>query len=508
VPAYTRDSVKFALSPVRGLQSSRTVDAIFVNTPLRDYDKKPRYNKFTLPVLGLGYIATIAAHQGSNVGVLDGEALGLGFTKIAAEINRKNPRWVGFNLLAPTYVHTVEILKRLNPEIKVMLGGHQAKALPDYILRDQRIPRLDALILGEAEYRAAALVSGSAPIAALPKVFWRTPSGIDSGPNCHTDTNLLSPDIDAMPFVDRDYFADDPYYDGGNLEAAIVGSRGCPFDCSFCGAARSANADVSVRTRSPASILGELFALKANHRITAARFVDDLFLADLKKMTECVSAFISERLNLVWDATGRINTLSNIAYDRLSLLKRSGCREVALGIESGSDRLLKYIDKKITTDQAIRAVVRLCESGINVKGYFILGFPTETREEHYSSIALIKRLWDQTENLPGHFRCSVFEYRPYPGTPDWRRLLMRGYDISKLLTYEEVDITDGGSASLLLDRDEFNFTTNLALSEVPLVELRENLSAIMSQQKERNESFVSGAVPQAKSPDRRNASFV
>src|ERR1700730_5914388 len=104
MPAYAKDAVKFALSPVRGIDSSRAVDAIFVNTPLRDYCKKPRYNDFTLPVLGLGYIATVAADQGLNVGVLDGEALGLGFAEIAGEINRRNPRWVGFNLLAPTYV--------------------------------------------------------------------------------------------------------------------------------------------------------------------------------------------------------------------------------------------------------------------------------------------------------------------------------------------------------------------------------------------------------------------
>jgi len=508
MPAYADDSVRFVMAPVRGLESSRAADAIFVNTPLRNYDQRPRYNNFTLPVLGLGYIATVAADHGLNVGVLDGEAQGLGYTEIAAEINRKNPCWVGFNLLAPTYVHTVEILKLLNPQIKVMLGGHQAKALPEYILQDRRIPRLDALIVGEAEYRASALISGSEAIAKLPKVFWRTNIGAGAGPESHSNGNFLSPDINAMPFVDRDYFVDDPYRDGGILEAAIVGSRGCPFDCSFCGAAISANRDVSIRTRTPANILGELDALKTNYGIAAARFVDDLFLADVKTATECASAFVSEGLDLAWDATGRINVLAKASSDTLALLKRSGCREIALGIESGSDRMLKYIDKKITTEQAVRAVIHLCEIGINVKGYFILGFPTEKREEHNLTLALIERLWELTENLPGRFRCSVFGYRPYPGTPDWHRLQMRGYEVSKLLTYEEVDITNGGSAPLLLDRDEFNFTTNLQLSDVPLVELRQNLIAIMSRQKERNESSISRAVSQAKSSDRRAASSV
>lgn len=501
---------KSILSPVRGLDNSRTADAIFVNTPLRNYDKKPRYNDFTLPVIGLGYIATVAAELGLNVGVIDGEALGLGFGQIAAEINRQNPKWVGFNLLAPTYVHSVEILKLLNPQIKVMLGGHQAKALPKYILEDMRIPRLDALILGEAEYRVAALIDGSTPINNLPKVLWRTNSGIGSGPNCHPNTNFLSPDIDAMPFVDREYFVNDPYRDGGMLEAAIVGSRGCPFDCSFCGAAISANRDVTIRTRTSQNILEELFSLKARYGISAARFVDDLFLANIKTMTECASAFVSENLGMAWDATGRINVLANAAPATIDLLKRSGCREVALGIESASDRLLKHIDKKITLKQTESAVQKLCEAGINVKGYFILGLPTETRDEHYSTLALIQRLWAMTGKLPGRFRCSVFEYRPYPGTPDWNRLIMRGYDVSEMLTYHEVDITDGGADLFLRDRDEFNFTTDLVFSEVPLVELRRNLIGIMRLQKARisNENSLSRAVPQAKPSNWRNASSV
>jgi radical SAM superfamily enzyme YgiQ (UPF0313 family) len=488
-------------SLVRGLKNSRAVDAIFVNTPLRNYDIKPRYNDFTLPVIGLGYIATVAAEAGLNVGVLDGEACGLGFGQIAAEINRQHPKWVGFNLLAPTYSHSVQILRLLDPEIKVMLGGHQAKALPEFILNDERVPRLDALILGEAEYRVAALVSGSTPLRELPKVFWRTKDGKGAGPQNHPNKNFLSPMIDEIPYVDRDYFENDPYRDGDALEVAIVGSRGCPFDCSFCGAAISANRDVEIRTRTPKNILGELFALKARHGINAARFVDDLFLANIKTMTECASAFVSEKLKLAWDATGRINVLANASVTTIELLQRSGCREVALGIESASDRLLKYIDKKITLSQVETAIRKLCEAGINVKGYFILGLPTETRDEHYSTLTLIHRLWAMTDKMPGRFRCSVFEYRPYPGTPDWSRLLMRGYKVSEMLTYQEVDFTDGGADRMLLDRDEFNFTTNLKFSEVSLSEVRRNLIEVTRLQKERiaNESSLSWALPQAKS---------
>lgn len=496
---------------VRGLRSSSAVNAIFVNTPLYNYDLRSKRHNFTLPVLGLGYIATVAAHSDLNVGVLDGEAYGLGFSAIASEINRLGPEWVGFNLLAPTFAHTIAILQLLDPAIKVMLGGHHAKALPEVILADSKLPRIDALILGEAEYRVAALLRRSCRRDELPRVFWREGLHVGSGPKTHANSQYLSPDINGMPFVDRNFFAQDPYADGHHLEAAIVGSRGCPFDCSFCGAAVSANRDIAIRTRTPKNLVAELFSLKERHGITAARFVDDLFLANVKMMAECASAFISEYVDLLWDATGRINVLANAQLSTLDLLKRSGCREIALGIETGSDRLLKYIDKKITLTQIVAAVSRLCAAGINVKGYFILGLPSESRDEHYGTLALIRRLWSLTERMPGRFRCSVFEYRPYPGTPDWRRLVTQGYDISKLLTYSEVDLANGGSDPLLLDRDEFNFITDLTFGEIPLVELRRNLSSIMREQKlrlRRDENSVSGAVSQKGSSHRQALSAV
>lgn len=496
---------------VRGLRNAAPVDAIFVNTPLHNYDLRPRRHDFTLPVLGLGYIATVAAHNDLNVGVLDGEAQGLGLSIIASEINRRAPEWVGFNLLAPTYAHTVTVLQLLDPGIKVMLGGHQAKALPEVILADSKIPRIDALILGEAEYRVAALLTGTCHPGELPRVLWREGQQIRSGPKTHTNLQYLSPDINEMPFVDRNFFAQDPYPDGHHLEAAIVGSRGCPFDCSFCGAAVSANRDIKIRTRTPKNIVAELFSLKDRHGITAARFVDDLFLANTKVMSECASAFISESVDLVWDATGRINVLANAQLSTLDLLKRSGCREIALGIETGTDRLLQHIDKKITLAQIELSVSRLCDAGIDVKGYFILGLPSERREEHYATLALIRRLWAITESMSGRFRCSVFEYRPYPGTPDWKRLVMQGYDVSKLLTYSEVDFTDGSADPLLLDRDEFNFTTDLTFGEVPLAELRRNLGRIMREQKlrlGRDENSVSGTVSQTGSSYRQALSAV
>ena len=265
----------------------------------------------------------------------------------------------------------------------------------------------------------------------------------------------------------------------------MVGSRGCPFDCSFCGAAVSANPDITIRTRKPDHIMEEIQILKTRYSVRRVRFVDDLFLANRKVIMETLRRFVEGNVQIEWDATGRINVLAAAPPEMFDLLVASGCREVALGVETGSDRLLEHIDKKITVDQITRAVCRLCEAGINVKGYIILGLPTESREEHDQTLKLVRSLWSKTEQLPGVFRCSAFEYRPYPGTPDWQRLVAAGYDQRQMLQYEPDARLDDINWASLADRDEFNFSTGLAFGAVPIPELRRNLAQIMNEQKER-----------------------
>jgi anaerobic magnesium-protoporphyrin IX monomethyl ester cyclase len=313
----------------------------------------------------------------------------------------------------------------------------------------------------------------------LPGVMWLDPdsrkpvTGGSSGASHH-----LAPDINAMPFVDRRFLADDPYRaSDGRIEASMVGARGCPYDCSFCGAAVNANKDITIRTRAPENIIAEMMALHDSYDVTAFRFVDDLFLGYERFIRQCMDAFTAERIgdSYVWDATGRINILHRADDKLLDTLAANGCREVALGIESGSERLLKYMGKRITPEMTHSVVKRLTERGISVKGYFILGFPTETRAEMYQTVRLVNELWDLTDNQPGQFRASVFEFRPYPGTPEWSRLMFTGkYNPEQLLNYSAVDLTEGGLDEAMRGRDEFNFSVGIQFGEasVPLVRLQ------------------------------------
>lgn len=466
---------------VRGIDASRQVDLVLVNSPLANYDERPRLNDYTLPSLGLGYIATYAHRAGFNVGVLDVESLGLGIKEAASWIGKVSPRWVGMNLLAPTYTNSKALAQLLPPDVKVLLGGHHAKAMPADILADQSIPRIDAMVLGEAETRVAALLESVDRRGQLPGVHWRTPEGSGEGTDLMKArrTKWLAPDLDELPVLDRRFFANDPFRaKDGRIEANMVGSRGCPYNCSFCGAAVSANPDVTIRARSARGIADELELLAAGG-VNQVRFVDDLFLAKVSLIESWIGEFSRRDIasKMQWDATGRINIVGRLTDEHLANLRNVGLREIALGVESGNDRMLERIDKRVTSQAAVEAITRLLAHGISVKAYYILGFPTETLDQAKETLAQIDFLHSVARVGGATFRSSIFEFRPYPGTPEWERLRNAGYSAAELTAYADGDdMTDAPSA--IRDRDEFNFSVGIQFAEYPLKKLRAMLQQV------------------------------
>ncbi|WP_333769592.1 B12-binding domain-containing radical SAM protein [Streptomyces sp. IBSBF 2435] len=477
---------------IAGADPGRPLDLLLINAPLRDYSLRPRLTDYTLPVIGMGYIATYAARAGYNVGLLDAEAHGLGIAETIRLVNDAAPRWAGLNLLAPTYELSARIAAGLGDDVRLMVGGHHAKAAPETVIADPRMSRLAALVVGEGETRVAALLDDVGRRAELPGVMWRdrilgtTVEGTEHAPA--RIRHWLSPDIDGLS-LDRAFLPQDPYLAAdGRREANMVGARGCPYDCWFCGAAVSKNPDLAIRTRRPDNILAEMHQLADSHGVNAFRFVDDLFLGARRIIHPMVDAFTADRVGerWVWDATGRINVLDREDDAMLDTLAASGMREVALGIESGSDRVLAAMDKRITAHMTLRVAERLMRRGVNVKGYFILGYPSERSEDLAATLAHIRRLWDLSDRLPGSFRASAFEFRPYPGSPVWDKLLADGYDPDAMAAYADVDLTDHGADEAMRQRDEFAFSVGIQFADTPLPQLRGALAQIAREQHARN----------------------
>jgi radical SAM superfamily enzyme YgiQ (UPF0313 family) len=117
--------------------------------------------------------------------------------------------------------------------------------------------------------------------------------------------------------------------------------------------------------------------LRKAYRIRDLMFLDDNFILDRKKLFAICDAMIEERMNLSWYCMGHARLLTE---DRLRKLKQAGCWFIEIGIESGSDRILKLIRKNTTKSEVRQAVARARSAGLKVKGNFIFGFPTETKE--------------------------------------------------------------------------------------------------------------------------------
>jgi radical SAM superfamily enzyme YgiQ (UPF0313 family) len=214
----------------------------------------------------------------------------------------------------------------LDPDIKVMLGGHQARAMPARILADPRMSRCEALILGEAETRAARLLDDHRHRDRLPGIMWADLATGQAAASHGKGVDWLAPDINALPFVDRAYLVRDPHPEKGRMQANMVGARGCPYNCSFCGAAISANPDITIRVRTPDSILAEMHQLR-EEGVAAFRFVDDLFLGARRVTDLMMAAFTVAGVGdwAKWDATGRINVLNRLDDKELDRRPLLGC---------------------------------------------------------------------------------------------------------------------------------------------------------------------------------------
>lgn len=222
------------------------------------------------------------------------------------------------------------------------------------------------------------------------------------------------------------------------------------------------------------------------------RFVDDLFLGARRIIHPMMDAFTADGVGerWVWDATGRINVLDREDDAMLDTLAASGMREVALGIESGSDRVLAAMDKRITAAMTLRVAERLMRRGVNVRGTSSSATPARPRRTCRPTLDHVRRLWDLSDRLPGGFRASAFEFRPYPGSPVWDQLVADGHDAAAMTTYADVDLTEQGADEAMRQRDEFAFSVGIQFAGTPLPELRVALARIAREQHARTTTAV------------------
>ena len=174
-----------------------------------------------------------------------------------------------------------------------------------------------------------------------------------------------------VPFMEK-------YASGGrpHRTASIVSTRGCPFHCAFC--ATPYIAGKKYRARSSKNVVDEIQHIVEEYDMHAFEFVDDLFTLDKKRVEDICDEIIKRELSVAWSCSSRADT---VTPEVLSKMAEAGCQCIFYGIESGCQRVLNLMRKGENLQQIADAVRWTRNVGIKTWGFFILGFPGETRQE-------------------------------------------------------------------------------------------------------------------------------
>lgn len=309
-------------------------------------------------------------------------------------------------------------VRETDDRIPLVWGGVHPTLIPDQTLEN---PYVDIVVRGEGEETAITLarfLKEGVPLNQVKGISYREAGRIQHTP----DPPPM--DFDALPPVNYDIL-DPSKYDVENY-LSYQSSRGCPFRCTFC--------DVRVfhgqrqKFKRPETVLNDLERLVNRFHPAKIEFVDDNFLTDLRRAEKIMRGLLDRRLKFQWLCTCRANFFPQMSNDFLRLMKESGCCEVYVGVESGSQRMLDIMHKDITTEQVFDAAGRLLRGGIKMSCNFVAGFPDETPEDFQQSIEMHRELTRLCSDPQKVFIGGILLYAPYPGTEEFEKAVQRGYE--------------------------------------------------------------------------------
>jgi len=228
-------------------------------------------------------------------------------------------------------------------------------------------------------------------------------------------------DLDSLPFPAWDLFPMEKYFTDprtavktGKSEMQILGTRGCPNQCTFCSSKNEKHQGTRYRMRSPSRIVDEIVYINERYGTEVFGFSDLAFPLVKSHAEEFCNELIRRKVNkkIRWVSECRVKSLD---AGLLTLMKRSGCVRVCFGIESGNDNILHSIKKNFTTEDIRRAVELVRKGGIDVDGMFMIGLPGETENMIKETIAFAVDI---------KVRYAIFNiFAPYPGCELWDSLM-------------------------------------------------------------------------------------
>lgn len=384
-----------------------------------------RKARFATSNLGLSYLASfISAGKKYETVVIDGRFHSYQPQEAFGQIQKIHPRLIGISMCVDeASIWTEELIRLIRAndvQVHITLGGYFPTLLTSKVL--EKFPQADSVILGEGEQTLLALIE-----TLQAGQDWRTLSGIACRFNgsyvCNEPRSLIE-NLDTLPFPRR-YLASGS---GENLEAMMEGTRGCLYRCSFCAVHPflHKNSGRRFRIRSAESIVNEVDHLCAMYpKLQCFRFVDPDFIAPgterrasdfvalMKKLPRTIHMMMDTRISAIRPNQELIKDLYSV-----------GVRRLYLGIESGSEKILKKMRKAVRVDEIVHGIRILQDLGVDFSYGFMMITPWSTDEDIECNIRLLKKigriefrsLFHEMTIIPG---CAAYQELSRSGNLNW-----------------------------------------------------------------------------------------
>ncbi len=363
----------------------------------------PMERKFVelYPSLGLLTLGAYLRGEGIDVRMVD-----LTFERDARPVDRAiqqfRPDLVGVHTKTLTFDRAVEVARRARAA-----GALTAAGGPDAATRTELYlaQGFDVVVPAEGEPTLVDLARRARdhePFAGTPGTVAGTPAGVVRAP-----PRPFLRDLDALPLpawelVDMERYLGAWERATGERRAAVLTSRGCPFDCSWCSKPTFGR---TFRQQSPERVLEELRALKERYRVDYVRFCDDVFGIHRPWLVRLLRGMIDARLDLRFECLARVDLLKP---DLLASMRQAGLARVYVGVESGSQRMLDLMNRGTKLKQVEQTAQALRDAGVRQFWFLMLGYPGETEEDIEATLQLFRRF------SPEEYSVSIAV--PIPGT--------------------------------------------------------------------------------------------
>lgn len=300
-------------------------------------------------------------------------------------IEERSPRILSFYTRCDCYhimLRIAEQIKARRQDIYIVLGGPQSDITCTETVA--QVPFVDYVCCGEGEETIYPLFSSllnGTPDLSVPGLVYRQDGQVIKNPKPE-----MIADLDSLPLLDYSLAKIKAKLDRNRTFTIDVG-RGCPFGCTFC--STKSFWGRKYRLKSPQRIYLEMKDLHEKYGTTAFIFAHDMFTLNRQKVTETCRLIKSLDFKARWTCSARLDCIDPELID---IMADCGMYSLYMGIETGSPRMQKLINKNLNLDRALEVVGYLSSKNIQCTASFIYGFPEETEADLSQTMALMAKL--------------------------------------------------------------------------------------------------------------------